>query len=176
MTPSESKVVQFLARYGLHAEKREEGDQPNPDFDVTKGDAFYCLVEVKAIEGPGETEAMLWQSLYNRVSNDIRKAADQFTAVNSKHLVPTVMVLVAEDFRIHAQSFLDFLNGEIRMDAVQLACLRRYRFGRVTTAFPAIDLFILLEKSGTAQFFFNMNDGGFLMSLSRAFGIHFDAA
>ena len=95
----------------------------------------------------------------------------QFDAVNETRSVPNVLVLVAEDMRFHMQAFLDLLKGEIVVDGQPVADLRRYRFGRGSSAFSKVDLFIVLDTGNHPTFF---NDSRFLERLITLFAVDGD--
>src|SRR4051812_48198770 len=119
----ESRAASFLSRYRLAVEKIDEREVPIPDFRVTCPDDFCFYSEVKAIEGPGAENDLVWKPLYNRLSADIRKAVEQFNSVNSARLAPNVLVVLSEEMRIHGQSMKDFFQGKLAINGETIADL-----------------------------------------------------
>jgi hypothetical protein len=123
MTTDERVTKSFLESYQLVPERFTEQDMLNwggtvehqvelPDFKVKTPDGglFYC--EVKSLsKAPNEEDFVS----FNRLSNNIHKACAQFETVNSRHIVPNVLVWVNHEMRRHPDDLIIVLKGFIDM-------------------------------------------------------------
>lgn len=169
--PREARAARWLESLGHRPVKIKEGNRKKPDFHVLAkaDDEFFFYLEVKTIEGPGESEGLLFDPLFNRVSNDIRDARKQFENVDPEHNLPRVLLFLAEDFRIHGQTMFDFFSGRIEIEGEILRELKRFRFGRVRDDLREIDLFVMLDRDNTPTFFYNETIPSKALALQEAF-------
>lgn len=168
--PREARAASWLESLGHRPEKIEEDSSKKPDFRVlakTGNEVFY--VEVKVIEGPGESEGILFDPLFNKISNRIRDAYKQFQGNDPEHNLPRVLLFLADDFRIHGQTMFDFFSGRIEIEGKIIRELKRFRFGRVRNDLGEIDLYVILDLGDTPTFFYNETIPSKAFALQRAF-------
>lgn len=164
----EQRAVNFLQKYSLAAHKRPEQQTMTPDFLISSSDGFSFHLEVKAIEGAGDDNFQEWKPLYNSITSHIHKAVKQLSAVNPARTEPNVIILLAEDFRLHGRVLQDLFAGAISIESEVITDLKRYRDGRMRSDFSYIDLFILLDINENPFFCFNQ-DSRFLDKLVPLF-------
>ena len=168
MSESESRAVEFLGKYGLCVQKQPNREFKTPDFHVDSTAGTYFLAEVKAIQGPGEDRPVIFDTLFNTISSDIHTAAKQIKSVNSKHLVPNVLLLISGDLRINRLSLLDFFRGVIVIEDQVLRRVSQVN-GRVRPDLHVFDLFVIVETCGEGAFFYTKEVPEFFASLTRLF-------
>lgn len=168
--PGEARVARWIRALGHRVEKIPEEAAKRPDFRVLTTDgAAVALAEVKTIEGPGEGEGLLWDPLFNTVSNRIRDARKQFESIDPSHDLPRVLAFVSEDFRIHGQTMIDFFTGRIEVDGQIIRELKKFRLGRVTGDLGEIDLYVILDHGDAPTLFFNDSNPAYLDRLQGLF-------
>lgn len=167
--PGEEIAVTLLKNLGLSVEKYPEQDIRTPDFRVSSSDGFYFLTEVKTIVGPGDDQALIWQTLHNRISAEIYDASEQFNSVNVHRLAANVLIFVSQDMRIDGRALLDFFKGEIKITDDIIVDLSRQRKGKAGKRIHQIDLFIVISHAGTPTFFYTQTDNRFRQNLERIF-------
>ena len=137
MDEDEERIARFLSDYDLTAEqfeKAEVGATKTPDFRVRSADSgdhlFYC--EVKSIQKDGWLDRKFEEaepgelvggarkdSIFNRLTDDIHKAAKQFAAVNAAIDRPNVLAFVNHDRMCGFLDLVAVLTGNLRRRAAK---------------------------------------------------------
>ncbi len=168
----EALINRLLAKCGLRAErftKAERRKGQTPDFRVFKGAElqFYC--EVKSVEEDTWLEAKLGavpkgtfvggarnDPVFNRLTDDIHKAAKQFGAVNPTSAVPNVLMFVNHDSMCDRQDLMGVLTGDfLANDGTSHRIYRKFSEGRVKKDKATIHLFCWIEDGRPRGYVFN---------------------
>lgn len=176
MDEDEAQIAKFLSDYGLAAEqfpKAEVGATKTPDFRVrgveTGGHLFYC--EVKSIQRdswldrklekakPGELVGGARKDpIFNRLTDDIHKAAKQFAAVNALVEHPNVLAFVNHDRMCGFLDLIAVLTGNFMAEGGKaLPTYRIYSEGRVKGDKANIHLFLWVDDFKPARLLFAQN-------------------
>lgn len=167
----EARAGEWLRSLGFWVEKiPEDPVEKKPDFRITPSAGASFYVEVKGLEGPGDDQSLESASLFNKISKKIRDAQKQFSCIDPNHDSPRVLLFVADDFRIHRQKLLDFIEGQVEVDGQLMANLARYRFGKVRAEIGDIDAYAILETNGDVFFFYNAGHAAACGALKAHFG------
>jgi hypothetical protein len=141
-----------------------------PDFHVeVLAEAMYFFCEVKSICIETFPDGLFFQRVNNRLTSDIRNAADQFRSVNPTHAVPNVLFWISHNFQINVHSLVDLLIGGFWIETQLISDFRRYILGRVHPDISEIDLHVWLPNDGTPQYV--VTNGAHVEQVTRAFGI-----
>jgi len=179
MHRDEVMVAEFLTRSNrLKVETFNDdlrlGATETPDFKVSGpiGEFFFC--EVKSIRPSSPrspSEPLLHNTMFNRLTRVIHKAARQFRAVNSQHLVPNVLVWVSRVLGINERTLIELLQGSMSLDNHVFFDASRQLDGRIKESgdLNTIDLHIFLQAIDTPAFLFTPRWPEHLVTLQQAF-------
>jgi hypothetical protein len=162
MDSDNQRIARFLTRYRFRCEpfsKDELTRSKTPDFRVFQGSnlAFFC--EVKSIEQDRWLDDQLSEALsgelagglqhdpvYNRVSNKVHEAVQQFDAVNLDRTRPNVLVFVNRDRMADYNDLGATLTGGIPLErGGTFWGFSEYSDGRIREEKYRIDLYIWLD-------------------------------
>lgn len=170
----ERRVEAFLRSRNLNPtrfskqEKKRYGKTPDYKVDGPN-DAFFFL-EVKSILTETGPEVILHSTKHGSLTDNIHEAVKQFRSVNNTRSAPNVLVWCSHNMQINFQDLRDLVGGGIVIDGVLCADLRKYRFGRVSSDLPDIDLHLWLDDD-TPQYLFIDEMPHLLGQLRRSFPI-----
>lgn len=170
MRPDEKRAEALLKARGLQPEPYPEARTKTPDFKVTGPRDVFFLAEVKSILTGKPDAPLLFDTLYNNIGKDIRKAAKQFIAVNYTRSVPNVLIWVPHDFRITVDRFVALIQGAIIVEKQVIRDLKKFRDGSTRPSLEIIDLHICLGANDVPSFVFLNHEPRFTRQLRRAFG------
>ncbi len=168
----EKLVIKLLAEKGLLAErfpKTEIGQGKTPDFRVFKDGALRFFCEVKSIDEdkwldnklnavhPSQTVGGYRNDpVFNRLTDDIHKAAAQFLAVNPNAETPNVMVFVNHDSMCDEQDMIGVLTGQfLADDRSSHRIYSKFSEGRIKNEKYLIHLFCWVEQERLHALMFN---------------------
>jgi hypothetical protein len=153
----------------MRVEPHPVANHKTPDFDVHIPGTLFFYAEVKSVLTGDPTGPIMWDTVYNNLTQDLHKAVKQFDAVNSSRLVPNVLLWCPRDFRVNHSTFYDLLVGKIVVGGKMIRDLSKFRYGRAKADLERIDLHILLDAQNTPALFFMPLDRMFQRELMRAF-------
>jgi len=156
---AEACAVDWLAEKQMRAERFSKGEMRQsrtPDFRVFRGGEFLFYCEVKHVEQDRWLEMHADGALpgqivggarpdptFNRLTDDIHNAFQQFDAVNPGRQSPNVLFLFNSDRQCGMTDLLAVLEGNLyAADGVVEPCFRNYSEGRIKDEKFAIDLYI----------------------------------
>lgn len=167
MNTAEQFAEAYLRTHGLRPDrfsKVEMRQGKTPDFRVRKGKEIVLLCEAKHVQrdewldkqlekaGPMELVGGLRPDpIYNRLSNHIHEAAQQFNAVNPNHAYPNVLVFANSDRQCGAEDLRGVITGNFyaRGGAVE-PIYTQYSNGRIREEKFVIDAYIWWDDWKTA--------------------------
>lgn len=187
MNADEQQIMGFLRKKDLQAReftKKERGLSKTPDFRVYKGDKFVFFCEVKTIAcddlinnlvakaPPGKIVGYIQDDpRFNRISNKIHEAVQQFNSVNPNSQFPNVLALVNHD---NACGWLDLIGvttGQFLAEGgSQHPIYTKYSKGRIKEEKFKIDLYIWVDEFKREYFLFNLFEDKHLNNLCNYFG------
>ncbi len=184
---AEELVSRFLSARGLQVERPTKAERrlgKTPDFRVLDpaGFCFYC--EVKAVVGDDWLGRQLANAVqgevvggsrsdpvFNRLTDDIHTAVQQFDGVNSKREHPNVLALVNYDQICGLPDLLAVLTGNFYADDGTVDPIyRQYSEGRIRNDKLRIDLYLWLDSQGEHNFVHAPVDPVHSGRLSAVFG------
>jgi ribosomal protein L30 len=131
-----------------------------PDFKLMKDGAVSGYCEVKSprddyvLKAPEAGGMAVRRNLpfYRKLGNQIRGAAQQFDAENSRHDKPNVMVFLSHTPEIERRDLIATIAGLPKSSGKRIFMLGRKMQGQVIEAARKIDLFLWIDKvSGTCK-------------------------
>jgi len=149
----EETVAGLLQSCRLQVDRCENASGKAPDFRVSApgGELFFC--EVKSTRATAQWSA--YSTIFSNITGDVHDAVKQFSAVNSLHLVPNVLVWVPHVPWFNRSTFIDLVGGGVFVEDTPHADLRKYRQGRFDGDFRHIDLFLWVYHWGAPDMVFN---------------------
>lgn len=145
----ECRAAHVLSQlYGFTVEQREKTDHRNPDLTLSTSAGDCLLCEVKSVHLNIVESGLLHSTIFNALTAKIRTAVDQFQSVNSARVVPNVLAWISHRPSVQFSSLVDLSKGYVDVHGFSAADLTKYRFGRVRSAFPEIDLHVWLYPWG----------------------------
>lgn len=94
--------------------------------------------------------------VYNRLTDDIHKAAKQFGAVNPKDMVPNVLVFVNHDSMCDRQDLVGVLTGDfVAEDGSAHRIYTKFSEGRIKKDKYRVHLYCWVEDGRTRAYVFN---------------------
>ena len=169
----ENMAQVFLESCSLIVERYSKSEKNNDtlDFKVSTSDGGMFLCEVKSIFTKTGERGLLHKTIFNNLSDKVHTAFKQFKSVNSRHLVPNVLIFISHNYQINRHTFSQLINGAIIIDELLVKDLGKYRFGRIKKEIGKIDLYIWLEDQDVAHYFLNPVDRLFAQKLSGIFNL-----
>jgi len=159
MDGDERQITNWLEAYTLRAEeftKTEKRESKTPDFRVFKDTefAFYC--EVKTISSDkNQVGGLRNDPIYNRLTDDIHKAVQQFDAVNpvKEHL--NVLAFVNHDGMCGFNDLLGVITGNFYAEGGGCdPIFRKYSHGRIINEKNRVHLYYWKDDFKPDRFFF----------------------
>jgi hypothetical protein len=165
----ENRAKLFIENHNLIVEKydNKNDEEKRPDFRVLDKNDLLFFAEVKTFFS-NTNEQILHKTIYNKFSERINDAYKQFKSVNSLRMVPNVLFLFSQDFRVDWNKFQSFLNGYYDYGTGFLN-LKKFRDGRNIKSLQNIDLYIWLYNDFQKLFYIN-NDYSFTQRLYSILG------
>ena len=185
-------VKDYLEGSGLNVErysKEEMKARKTPDFRVLRDDQLFAHCEVKSPQGddwlddlhdpasPGEiVGGGMPDPIFNRISGLVKKAVDQFDAVNPDREKPNILVLVNHDTESNFHDLVETLTGHFyAADGNFYPTMLKIAQGRmIGERKHRVDLFIWTDMTGrhpTFEYFFG-SDRTHLDNICSSFEIN----
>jgi hypothetical protein len=172
MLEDENIVAQLLANHGLSAErflKEEIRSGKTPDFQVFKAASLEFFCEVKTIDKDDSLDNDLDavssgdiaggtrnDPVFNRLTDDIHKAAKQFIAVNPNSQRPNVLVFVNHDAMCDERDMASVLTGQfLTANGTAYSIYSKFSEGRIKDEKFDIHLFCWVEQNQFRSLIFN---------------------
>lgn len=174
MNDDEKLAKYFLETYELEVSlytKEMRKSSRTPDFRVTGKDGFHFLCEVKSIYTETTENGILYSTIYNRIIERMEAAYEQFFAVNSRRMVPNILIFISHNFQIHYRTFEDLFKGGFFIGEEEIANFIKYRDGKFKKILPIIDLIILLDENSKPDYFFLSQDKSISERFIRIFNV-----
>ncbi len=161
----------FLDGCGLKASRYPKGKGINeltPDFKVFSGTNHVFNCEVKSLSEddrfdvlldaapPGEIVGGVFsETIFNRISSHVHKAAKQLCAVNPKRDIPNVLAIINHDKNATHLDFHGAATGNAILDSgVELPIYEYYSKGRIKNDLPHLHLILWLDDLTSDWLFF----------------------
>lgn len=156
----EDRACRFFESHSLQPKrypgKDSKREKKTPDFTVSASNGYFFYCEQKSVLAETGNDGILHSTINNNLTDKIHEAAKKFREVNSKHLVPNVLVWFSYNCQINDQTLRDLLNGRIEITGKQLANLHKFRHGRIRNDLGEIDLHIWLYPWGKPSYIFTI--------------------
>jgi hypothetical protein len=163
MNSAEQFAQDYLRKYGLRPErftKAEMRRSKTPDFRAFQGEELVLYCEAKHVQRDEWLDKKLKNAkplelvgglrpdpIFNRLSNHIHEAAQQFNAVNPDHRYPNVLVFVNSDRHCGVADLRSVLTGNFyAKDGSVEPIYTEYSEGRIREEKLAIDLYIWRDE------------------------------
>ena len=189
MNKDEKKTVTFLLEKGFQIKKiskEKRKKSKNPDFQVFKEDKFVLFCEVKTIDQDTWLEKLIMKAppgrllggsrndpRFNRISNKIHDASQQFEAINPDSEYPNVLIFVNHDEQCGIRDLHSVTTGQFfAEDGTSHPIYIKYSEGRIKDEMFKIHLYIWLDdfKDNKEFYYFNIADKKHLENLCSLFG------
>lgn len=184
----ETLVSQFLHGYALRCErpsKEERRRGKTPDFRVYLGGDFCFFCEVKSVRGDDWLGRQLADAApmqivsgarpdptFNRLTDDIHTAVQQFDAVNADRHHPNVLAFVNYEQICDLGDLLAVVTGNFyASDGTRHPIYRQYSRGRIRTDNLRIDLYLWLKGIEDHHLRFTLVHQEHHLTLCRRFGL-----
>ncbi|MEW6359801.1 MAG: hypothetical protein AB1696_25915 [Planctomycetota bacterium] len=192
MDADENRIEAFLAAKEFTCRrfpKTELRAGKTPDFRVYAEGEFRFFCEAKTIDRDYSLIEIVRQApagtvvgharkdpIFNRLTDDIHKAAKQFDAVNPEEKYPNVLVLVNHDSKCRFNDLLQVLTGCFFAEGGRAYPIsRKFSEGRIKDEKGRIHLFIWLDDFKPDQWLFSQTNERHHMNLCSWFGINPDS-
>lgn len=190
MNKDEKKTVTFLLEKGFQIKKIPKEirkKSKTPDFRVFKEDKFVFFCEVKTINQDTWLEKLIMKAppgrlvggsrndpRFNRISNKIYEASQQFEAINPDSEYPNVLIFVNHDDLCGIRDLHSVTTGQFFAEGGTLHSIyTKYSEGRIKEEKFKIHIYIWLDdfKDNGEFYYFNIADKKHLENLCSLFGI-----
>lgn len=158
MKLAEKEAENLFSTIGLNCKKIPESNSKTPDFKIYKEKEQIALCEVKAIEygsflnqaNPSNSPFFIFggkDSTFNRLSDDIKKAAKQFKSYDPNHQLPRILVFVNYETSCDIEDFLSVYTGNFHAtDGSMHPIYKKISEGRIKELKKEIDVYIWLNR------------------------------
>jgi hypothetical protein len=187
MEADEANVEQNFVNSGLSCSrfsKAEMRRSTTPDFRVNKNDEFVFFCEVKTSKKDTWLEEQLQKvrvgciagglrndPIFNRLTDDIYKAAKQFDAVNPDQKFPNVLAIVNHDKNCGFLDLLSVLTGNFYADDGSVHPIyAQYSEGRIKEKKDRIHLYIWIDEFNPKRLLFSQTVEAHHSKLCELFG------
>lgn len=184
--PDEDKIAGYLANRKLSTTRFSKEDRRNgktPDFRVLVENNLVAYCEVKSIvrdtwlarllekAAPGETAGGLRSDpVFNRLTDDIHTAVQQFDAVNPDCAAPNILGLVNHDKSCGFLDLLAVLTGNFYGTEGTHPIYRQFSEGRIKDEKSRIHAYIWLDDFRPTRVLFSRTHAEHHTSLCNLLG------
>lgn len=167
----EEKIATYFSSHGLSTtrfSKNEQQSGKTPDFRASVNGNLIAYCEVKSIVRdswlvrlfakavPGKIVGGLRDDpVFNRLTDDVHTAAQQFDAVNLQCTVPNILALVNHDRNCGFLDLLAILTGNFIGTEGTIPIYRRFSEGRIHDEKSRIHLYIWLDDFRPTRLLFS---------------------
>lgn len=143
-----------------------------PDCRVFKQGQFAFYLEVKEIAASHWVRGARPDPIFNRLTDDIHKAVQQFEAVNANRAVPNVLALVNNDPACGSLDLIGVITGHLLLEDGETAPIyKNYSEGRIRSDKFKVDAYLWFDSRNANQIFLNMADRRHLARVGELFGL-----
>ncbi len=157
MNQAERFAEEYFTRHSLRPErfKRQEIRRgKTPDYRVFKGTQLVAYCEAKHIQRDDWAGGLRSDPVFNRISNHIHEAAQQFRAVNPVHEYPNILVFANSDRMCDTKDLDSVITGLFRVaGGKDEAIYSQYSEGRIKAEKHSVDLYIWWDTRNTPDKF-----------------------
>lgn len=188
--PDEGRVAAYLSERKLSTSrfsKEERRSGKTPDFRVLVSDRLVAYCEVKSVvrdawqdrllakAAPGEIVGELRNDpVFNRLTNDIHTAVQQFDAVNPDYALPNILGLVNHDKGCNFVDLLAVLTGNFYGTEYALPIYSQFSEGRIKDEKSRIHAYIWLDDFRPMRVLFTRTHSEHNTSLCKLLGFNDD--
>jgi hypothetical protein len=136
----------YLRKHSLRPErfsKQEMRAGKTPDYRVFRDIGLVAYCEVKHLQRDDWAGGLRSDPIFNRISNHIHEAAQQFEAVNPDHAYPNILVFANSGSMSDSRDLDSVITGLFHVkDATDEAIDAQFSEGRIKEEKSQIDLYI----------------------------------
>jgi len=157
MNEAERFAEEYFKRYSLRPErfsKKEIRAGKTPDYRVFKDKKLVAYCEAKHLQRDDWAGGQRPDPIFNRISNHIHEAVQQFNAVNPDRACPNILVFANSDTISDARDLDSVITGLFRVaGGADEAIYTQYSDGRIKEEKHSIDLYIWWDTPNTPDRF-----------------------
>ncbi len=158
MKLAENEIKSLFSTIELSCEKIPKSNFKTPDFKVYKENRQVALCEVKAVEycsflnqaNKNNSQAFIFggkDSTFNRLSDDMKKAAKQFKSYDPNHQFPRILTFVNYETSCDIEDFESTYTGNFyATDGSIHPIYKKISEGRISDLKKEIDVYIWLNR------------------------------
>ena len=163
MNAAEQFAEDYLRKHDLRPKRFTKAQMrltKTPDFRVFQGDELSLYCEAKHLQQDEWLDKKLESAkplelvgglrpdpIFNRVSNHIHEAAQQFNAVNLDHRYPNILVFVNSDGQCGAEDLRSVITGNFYAKGGSVEPIyKQYSEGRIREDKFIVDLYIWWDE------------------------------
>jgi len=189
MDIDEQEITNLLKKKGLRAErftKEVQFQSKTPYFRVFKGNKLVFFCEVKTVSRDQWLDRLVKKAppspltivggtrndpVFNRLSNKIHEAVQQFDAVNSDVEYPNVLIFVNHDRKCGYPDLIAVTTGHFLGEGGSYPNYLQFSEGRIKEEKGRIHLYIWIDEFKGNQYLFNDSEKRHYDDLCSYFGI-----
>jgi hypothetical protein len=179
MDNDEKKIADILFSKSLRVEeftKEETRDSKSPDFRVFKNNVLVFFCEVKTISHDEWSDGARNDPVFNRISNKIHEAVQQFDAINPTLEYPNVLAFVNHDNMCDSLDLVAVTTGHfLSEEGGRHPIYLQFSEGRIKEEKFRIHLYIWIDEFKGNRYLFNTFTRKHLDNLCNYFGINSNA-
>ncbi|HOV78589.1 MAG TPA: hypothetical protein PK728_00660 [Bacillota bacterium] len=172
----ENRIASFMKSKNLEPVRFTEAEMKKngrtPDFQVYKGSDLVFFCEVKSTFDDGQED--LYSTVYNKISQKIYDAVEQFNSVNAGRKYANVLALVNHEFHIDVFDLISVLkDGDFYLKVVDGGERPVLKFfeGKIREVKYGVDLFLWFDPQDTEAKFVFIDGSPFKEKLCMLLGI-----
>jgi hypothetical protein len=186
--PNEILAAELLKARGLRPErfsKSERRTSKTPDFRVFEGHDLVLFCEVKAIDRDRWLDRQLTDAppmtivggarpdpTFNRLTQDIHEAVQQFDAINPELRYPNVLIFVNHEAQCDFQDLVAVTTGQFFADSgKRYPIYRWYSEGRIRDEKQRVHLYAWVTPGVRENLLVNQTHDAHFRTICRLFGI-----
>ena len=143
---AEQFAEDYLRKHSLRPErfsKQEMRAGKTPDYRVLRDARLVAYCEAKHLQRDDWASGLRSDPIFNRISNHIHEAAQQFNAVNPDHAYPNILVFANSDGMSDARDLDSVITGLFRVKGgTDEAIYEQFSEGRIKEEKCKIDLYV----------------------------------
>jgi hypothetical protein len=142
------KVEEYFKLIGINYKKIEETDTKTPDYKIMNENnsiIAYCEVKSVYLTFNEEINGYKHATTSNKLEKDIRRACEQFMAVNPEHQHPNILLWYSHDFQLNRMNLLELIQGHISCGNMRIKDLSAQR-ARIDKQLHIVDCHIWMQE------------------------------
>jgi len=144
----------YLKQKGF--EPQRISSEGKPDFEVfyRGGGFFFCEVKSPQLIYDEKSQCYKHSTTFSKIYDLLHKAGKQFLKVNSKHIVPNVLIWTSYHFQLNYSNFIECFKGYIELNGRPIRDFRNSAFNRkVLNDWKVIDMHIWLQCNENNEYY-----------------------